>query len=66
MTDTDRIRDYVRLNPGKAAFFIAKQLNLKSATVSSALKKMVDRGELVRTNYSDSPTWVYYERSNSN
>lgn len=51
MTQTTRLLKYVRTHGGYSAYQIAGRLKLDPASVASLLKKLVDRGLLVRVNH---------------
>jgi predicted transcriptional regulator len=65
MTYTDEIRSWIRVHKQGTATQIANYLRIEASTVSSILKRLVDRGLLQRdeedSTHKPGKVWVYKE-----
>ena len=48
MTIRESVINYLRVNPGKSAYIISQDLDLQFQSVSSLIKRMTDKGDLIR------------------
>ena len=60
VTQKDKIKEYVKANPGKTAAMIATATELKAANVSSVLIKGYNAGAFKREKLEGTKGWVYF------